>query len=167
MSRIRLGCVRSCEKACSGRPMSCGMTLKISAMRGVNLRMQRSAIQEQRADVGAVEQVLDVVVQGRQLGVLLLILRVDGVELLVDGMELLVRALQLLVRGDELLVGRLQLFVGALELLDRGLEVFLGVGQLVLQHLHAVLRHPRQIEPLALRHDLAVQRRPRRDRGRP
>ena len=37
-----VGCVRSCEKACSGRPMSCGMTLKISAMRGVNLRMQRS-----------------------------------------------------------------------------------------------------------------------------
>ena len=98
------------------------------------------AIEEHRRDVGAVQQVLDVVVELLQLGVLLLVLRVDGVELLVDRVQLLVRALQLLVRGDQLLVGRLQLLVGRLELLDRGLQVLLGVGELVFERAHVIAR---------------------------
>lgn len=71
------------------------------------------AIQEHRRDIGAVQQVLHVVVELLQFGVLLLVLRVDGVHLLVDGVQLLVGALQLFVRGHEFLVGRLELFVRA------------------------------------------------------
>jgi hypothetical protein len=45
----------------------------------------------------------DVVIEGQKLGVFLLILCVDRVQLFVDRMQFLVRALELLVRGDELL----------------------------------------------------------------
>ena len=63
-------------------------------------------VEEDRADVGARQQVVHVVGELGQLGDLALVLGVDRVELLVDALQLLVRALQLLV-------GRLQLFVGA------------------------------------------------------
>ena len=90
-------------------------------------------VEEDSPDVGAVQQVVDVVGQLRELVDLLLILRVDRVELLVDRVELLVGGLQLLVRRDELLVGGLQLLVAGLQLLDGGLEVFLRVDQLQLE----------------------------------
>ena len=101
-------------------------------------------IEEHRRDVGAVQQVLDVVVELLQLDVLLLVLRVDGVHLLVDRVELLVRALELLVGGDQFLVGRLQLFVRRLVLLDRRLQVLLGVGELVLQRVLLIARQTRR-----------------------
>ena len=40
MSAINVGCARSCANVRSGRPTSCGMTRKVSAIRGVNFRMQ-------------------------------------------------------------------------------------------------------------------------------
>ena len=89
-------------------------------------------VDEQRADAGAGEHVVHVVVGARQLVDLLLQLAVDGDQLLVDrlqllpgGLELLVGRLQLLVGGLHLLVGRLELLVGGLELLDGGAQVLL------------------------------------------
>ena len=108
------------------------------------------AVEEQRADVGALEQVLDVVVELLQLGVLLLVLGVDGVELLVDRVQLLVRALQLLVRRDQLLVGRLHLLVGGLELLDRRLQGLVRVRELVLERRASrSLRQPGRVDATA------------------
>ena len=54
---------------------------------------------------GAVDQIGDVVVQPRELGVACLKLLVDGGELLVDRLQLLLRRLQLFVGALQLLVG--------------------------------------------------------------
>ena len=104
-----------------------------------------------------------VVVELLQLDVLLLILRVDGVQLLVDRVQLLVRALQLFVRRDQFFVGGLQLFVRGLELLNRRLQVLLRVRQLVLQRMHLVAREAgdvdRGLRMLAIvRHGRALRR---------
>ena len=90
-------------------------------------------VDEQDADHGGREEVGEVVGRHGELVDLLLVLRVNGVELLVHRLKLLVGALQLLVGREELLVGGLQLLVHGLELADRGLEVALGVAQLRLE----------------------------------
>ena len=107
-------------------------------------------VQENRRDVGPIEQVLDVVVQLLQFRVLFLILRVDGVQLLVDGVELLVRALELLVRGNQLLVRRLKLFVRRLELFDRRLKTLFRVRQFVLERVLVIVRERLQVDGPAL-----------------
>ena len=89
-----------CVNVSIERPTSCGSRLKLSAICGVNLRIRSCAVEEDRADLGARQQVVHVVGELGQLGDLALVLGVDRVELLVDALELLVRALQLLVRGD-------------------------------------------------------------------
>ncbi len=93
------------------------------------------AIEEYRMHFGACQQAVHVGVQLGQLGDLLLVLGVDGIQFLVHRVKLLVGALQLLVRCHQLLVGRLQLLVAGLQLLDRRLQVFLGVAELDLQAL--------------------------------
>ena len=90
-------------------------------------------VKKHRADVGALQQVVHVVIQIGQLLDLRLILSIDAVELLVDRLQFLVGALQLLVRGQQFLVGRLLLFVGRFEFLDGGLEVLFGLLQFLLQ----------------------------------
>src|SRR6185437_6999065 len=62
------------------------------------------AVKEERRDVGAVKDVLEVV--GRSP---LLLQRL--LELAIEGGELLIERLQLFLRGDQLLVGRLELLV--------------------------------------------------------
>ena len=90
-------------------------------------------VEEQRADLGALEQVVHVGRQLAELGDLRLVLGVDGVELLVDRLQLLVGRLQLLVRRDELLVGGLQF-------LDRRLQALPGDLQLPFEHGDVELR---------------------------
>ena len=84
------------------------------------------------------EEVLHVVGHLLELGDLVLVLRVDRVELLVDRLQLLVGAVQLLVGGDQLLVGGLQLLVAGLHLLDGRLEVLLRMAELELERLDAL-----------------------------
>ena len=99
-----------------------------------------AAIEEQRRDVGAVEQVVEIVGARLELADLGLELAVDRIELLVErlqlllgGLELLVRGLQLLVDRPDLLVGRLQLLVRRLHLLDAEAEILAGGVELALQ----------------------------------
>ena len=95
-------------------------------------------VEEEHADVDAVQQVVEVVGELGELRDLALVLGVDRVELLVDRVQLLVGALQLLVRGDELLVRGLELLVRRLELLDGRLQVLPGEAQLRLQRVHVL-----------------------------
>ena len=94
-------------------------------------------IHEHRADAGAGEQVVHVIVGARQVEHLRLQLGVDRGQFLVDRLQLLLGSLQFLVGGLQLFVdrlhffaGRLELFSGALQLLDRALEGFLLGEQL-------------------------------------
>ena len=80
------------------------------------------AIEKDRRDVRARQQVVEVVVRALQLVELALELRVHRVQLLVQRLELLLRGLQLLIGRLELLVDRHHLFVGRRELLVRGLH---------------------------------------------
>ena len=100
--------------------------------RGRELHAQQS-IQEDRADLGRVDQVLEVVVRDRQLLDLDLQLLVDGRELLVDRLQLLLARLELLGGRPELLVGRLQFLVRRLRLLDLRLVLLDGGAKLRLQ----------------------------------
>ena len=97
-------------------------------------------VEEEDADVDAVQQVVEVVGHLAELRDLALMLDVDRVELFVDRVQLLVGALQLLVRGHQLLVGRLQLLVGRLQLFDGRLQALLGEAQLRLERRHVVAR---------------------------
>ena len=92
--------------------------------------------------VGAGDQVVQVVVELAQVAVADLELLVDRaqllvgrLELLLGGLELLVGALKLLVAGKDLLVARLQLLVGRFELLGDRLQVAAGRRQLGLEPL--------------------------------
>ena len=107
---------------------------------GGELLQAEVAVEEDRGDLRALEQVLDVAVgaaqlldAGRQLGVDRLQLLVHRGELLLRGLELLVGGLQLLVHRGELLVGRLQLLVRGFELLGGGLEPLVHRPELVLE----------------------------------
>jgi hypothetical protein len=82
-------------------------------------------VEEDRRDVAAGQQIVEVVVRLLQLDDLFLELGVDGGELLVErlqlllgGLELLVRGAQLLVDGHDLFVGDPQLLIGALLILE-------------------------------------------------
>ena len=99
------------------------------------------AVEEDRADVGAGQEVVHVVGELGQLGDLALVLGVDRVELLVDALQLLVRALELFVRRLQLLVRGLELLVARFELLDRSLEAFFGGAQLGLERGELPLRY--------------------------
>jgi hypothetical protein len=61
--------------------------------------MRKIVVEEERRNLRAVEQVLDVVVRFGQRLVLGVQLVIDGIELLVHRLELLLRALQLFVGG--------------------------------------------------------------------
>ena len=98
------------------------------------------SVEEDRADVGAGQQVVHVVGQLGQLGDLPLVLGVDRVELLVDALQLFVRALQLFVRRLQLLVRGLQLLVARLELFDGRLQAFLRRSQLGFECRELLLR---------------------------
>ena len=80
-------------------------------------------VEEDRRDVGAGQQIVQVVVRLLQLGDLVLELRVDGAQLLVERLELLLGGLELLVGGAQLLVDRHDLFVDDLQLLIGALQV--------------------------------------------
>ncbi len=103
-------------------------------------------VQEDRGDLGAFEQVLQVGVGPGEVVDPVGQLAVDGLQLLIEGLQLLLRGLQLLVGRLQLLVdglvffvGGLQLLVGAFQLLDGGLEAFLGQPELGLQPLDVLV----------------------------
>ena len=101
----------------SGRPTSDGQQIEdVAGARRGQLHAQQP-IEEDRADLGGVDQVLEVVVRERQLLDLDLQLLVDRRELLVDRLQLLLARLELLGGGPQLLVDRLQLLVRRLGLL--------------------------------------------------
>jgi hypothetical protein len=100
-------------------------------------------VEKDRRDLGALDEILNVVVHPQQLIVLAAELGVDRLELLVDRLHLLLCRFELLVRGLQLLIDRLILFgaragvlVGALRRVDRHVELLLRPEQLVLQRLH-------------------------------
>ena len=99
----------------SGRPTSVGSRLKTSRRARRGQLHAQLPIEEDRADVGRVDQVLKVVVGERQLLDLDLQLLIDGRQLLVDRLQLLLAGLELLGRRAQLLVHRLQLFAGQLD----------------------------------------------------
>ena len=75
------------------------------------------AIQEDRADIGGGQEVLEIGIDPAELVDLILQLLVDRVQLLVD-------RLQLFLAGLQFFGGRMQLFVDRLQLLIRGLQLF-------------------------------------------
>ncbi len=81
-----------------------------------------SVIEENGGDVGAGDEVVEVLVGLGDVCNFGLVLVVEGLEFLVDGFELFVGALEFFIRGLELLVRGLEFFVGGLEFLDGGLE---------------------------------------------
>ncbi len=85
-------------------------------------------IQEQRRELGADEEIVQVVARSLDLVDLLPKLRVDGGELLVERAELLGGRLEFLVRRLELLVHRHRLFVRRPQLLVGRLEFLDGVS---------------------------------------
>ena len=98
------------------------------------------AVEEQRRDAGAVEDVLQVVGGAALAFERLLQLAVEGGELLVERLQLLLGGFQLLVGGLELLVDRHRLFVdrrlllvGDLEVADGALQFLAGGVELVLE----------------------------------
>ena len=104
----------------------------------------QAAVQEDRADVARVDQVLEVVVGEPELLDLDLQLLVDRRQLLVDRLQLLLAGLELLGRRAQLLVHRLQLFVRRLGLLDLGLVLLDGDAQLLAQPANLLLELLRQ-----------------------
>ena len=97
-------------------------------------------IEEDRGDIGAHQQVGEVVVHGSELVHLLLELLVQRgqlfvhrLQLLLRGGQLLVGRLQFLVHGEDFFVGGLQLLVAGLELLDQVLLLFLRRAELGLE----------------------------------
>lgn len=86
-------------------------------------------IDEDRGDIGAVQQIIHVISELGQLADLFLVFRVDGIELFIHRVQFFVGALQFFIAGDELFVARLEFFVAGFEFFDRGLEVFPRVTQ--------------------------------------
>ena len=98
------------------------------------------AVEEQRRDAGAVQDVLQIVGRAALPLQRLLKLAVEGGELLVERLQLLLRGHQLLVGRLELLVDRhrffvdrLLLLVGDLEVADGALQLLAGGVELVLE----------------------------------
>ena len=116
------------------------MTRKSDLAAGVKKRMLRSRSRKSGRDVGAVEDVLQVVGRAALPLERLLELAVEGGELLVERLQLLLRGGQLLVGRQELLVDgqslfvdRLLLLVGDLEIADGALQLLAGGVELMLQ----------------------------------
>ena len=105
----------------SGRPRSMSFRLKILRDRRREAADQQVAVEEDRGDLGAVEQVAQIVVGLVELLDLALQLVVDRLQLLVDRLRLLARGFQFLVGRLQLLVDRDQLLVRRFQLLERGL----------------------------------------------
>ena len=103
-------------------------------------------IEEDSGNLRALQQVLHVAVEARQLLILGAELAVDRLQLLVDGLHLLLRRLELLVRGLKLFVDglkllgrRLHIFDAHFQLIAGGLQLRLGAVQFALQDLHGGL----------------------------
>ena len=108
--------------------------------RGRELPDVEGGVEEQRGDVRAGEQVVEVVRGGLQLRHLLFKLVVERRQLLVERLELFLRGLQFLVARLQLLVHRhgflvrcLEFLVRALQLLDGAIEFQPGFLKLALQ----------------------------------
>ena len=119
----------------------------------------QAAIEEDRADIAGVDQVLKVVVREPELFDLDLELLVDRRQLLVDRLQLFLAGLELLCRRAQLLVHRLELFVRRLGLFDLGLVLLDGDAQLLAQPadllfelLRQRLRRPGQLPGRRLAH---------------
>ena len=117
-------------RSASGRPTSPGMTLNSDLVAGVKKRMLRLRVEEQRRDIGAVEDVLQIVGRGALPLERFLQLAVERGQLLVERLQLLLRGQQLLVGRLVFLVDRQRLFVDRLLLFVRDLEVVDGALQL-------------------------------------
>ena len=89
-------------RSASGRPMSLAMMLNSDLVAGVKKRIFSLGIEENRRDIGAVQDVLQVV-RGRALPLQRFL------KLAVEGGQLLVQRLQFFLRGQQLLVGRLDI----------------------------------------------------------
>ncbi len=93
-------------------------------------------VEEYRGDVGAGQQVVEIVVGRLQLRDLAFQLAVRGGELFVERLQLFLRGFHLLGARLELLVHRHELFVRRSEILDGLLQVLLGGLELVLELVH-------------------------------
>ena len=89
-------------------------------------------VDEHRADAGAGQQVVHVVVGLREAEHFALQFGVDRAELLVDRLEFLFGRLEFLVGRLQLLVDRLHFLVGGLQFLGRALQLFVGAAQIFL-----------------------------------
>ena len=107
------------------------MTRNSDLAAGVKKRMLSVAVQEQRRDAGAVQDVLQIVGRAALAFERFLELAVEGGELLVERLQLLLRGHQFLVGRLELLVDRHRFFVDRLLLLVGDLEVVDGALQLL------------------------------------
>ena len=92
--------------------------------RGRELPDVEGGVEEQRGDVGAGQQVVEVVGGGLQLRHLLFKLVVERRQFLVERLQLFLRGLQFLVARLELLVHRHGFFVRSLEFLVRAFQLF-------------------------------------------
>ena len=104
-------------------------------------------VEEHGSDVGAFEQVVQVVVGAIERIHLAAEFDIDGMQFLVDGLELFLGSLQFLVRRLQLFIDRYQLFVGGLQFLQRRfvflddrLEPVAGLVQLALHDDGRVVR---------------------------
>ena len=118
-----------------GPPNVCGPQGQVVLDPRADATQAQLRIQEHRADVGAVEQVVVVARERGELLVLGVQFAVEGVQVFVDGLELLVGALQLLVGGGELLVAQVDALVAGLQLHHHLLQTLTGRLQLGLQQM--------------------------------
>ena len=88
---------------------------------GVSRRTRRSRSDDHHRQVGALDEIREIVVIDASSRVALLQLLVDRGQLLVGGLQLLLRRLELFVGALQLLVARQHLLVGGAQLLGRGL----------------------------------------------
>ncbi len=95
-------------------------------------------IEKQGGDAGARQQIIQVVIELRELGEFVLILRVDGIELFIDRLQFLVGALQFFIAGEQFFIGCLQFLVGGFQLFYRRLQIFTGKLQFTFQVIDAL-----------------------------
>jgi len=106
------------------------------------------AVEKDRGNLRALEQVLQVAVQARQHFVLADHLRIDRLQLLIDRLHFLLGSFELFVRGLKflvdrliLLVGRFHFLVGSLQFVDCGLQPLARRHQLLLDTVAGRFRH--------------------------
>ena len=127
-------------------------------------------IQKDRGDVGAGDEIVQILVRFAEFLDFRLVLVVEGLQLLVDAFQFLVRALEFLVGGLQLLVRGLEFLVGGFQFLHGGLQPAAAVAEFLLEFadaLHAfvqadrvgligaeffhVLEKNEQVDPVVLR----------------